>query len=684
MHFRRVIMKRKVLLALALCACLTVGCLSGCNPQEDEPAPGGNENFTWTGLDDTTIAVGDQYDVMEGVSVTNASGTDITDKVVVLTLDENEEELTDLGVYDDFEDFNYNITGVYTVYYMVTDGDKTETESREVTVTQQHNIANGDFSVVNNTGFYNWKLDTPGGTATLEKVTENGLEKPKFNISSIGNAWYSLQYMASCNLMEGETYRITVRAKSSAGKSVAFGFENVANNYAMLQGLTAHTLTAEYADYVSYYTADADYASAKAVLYFGYILEEDVDATYDLTIDSIKIEKIERCGEVTFEGVDDLSLYTGTEELTNFLADPLADVSASDGDTDLTNRIEVVGGLSGVVMERTNFTLAYVIENENGPMAIAYRTIVVRLDREHPYSLANGTFNENIQFWTRDVFAGSNADATFEWVAGDDNEGAAKITINTPSTDAWHIQFRQDVTMEARTNYVITVRAKASLNRTMAIELNAGSNNYSYTVNLTTKYTETTIYFSAPVTTTGFRFQMGGGGSANIGSIIWIDSAEITLDPDQTQYEDWQMINPTFAQGMRQWGNEGATFVEGQDANGTYVQAQFASDTDAGWRVQLRQDGKSFEAGVTYKIIIKASSSVNRSVSFEVNPNNGPWSYSNSISLTTEVQTFEFEFTPTENTSGSRVGLLLGGAGSGGTTVNIYQFEIVKVSGGEA
>lgn len=678
-------MKKQSLIALALAACLTVGCLSACtqtgNPDDDDDTATG---FTWTGLDNVTIAAGDQYDPMTGITVRNASGTDITDNVVVLTLDENEEELTDLGVYDDFEDFDYNITGIYTVYYMVTDGGVTETESRQIAVTQQHNIANGDFAVTNNTGFYNWTLDTPGGTASLEKVTENGVEKPKFNISAAGNSWFALQYMSQCNLLEGETYQITVRAKSTNGKSFAFGFENAANNYSMMQGLTAFTAGTEYADYVSYYTADQDYTNAKAVLYFGYILEGDgVSNAYDLTIDSIKIEKIERCPEVTFEGLDSVTLYTGTDELAEF--DPMEGVTAANGETDLTESIEVVGTVATTVMEMNRFTLAYIIENENGPMAIGYRTIVVRLGKENSYDLMNGTFDENINFWVQDVNAQNPGQAEFSWVAGDDNEGAAQIHIVNPSTEGWHIQFRQDVTLDANTNYIITIRAKSSVARTISLELNSSSNS-AYTVNLGTEYSETVIYYNSTAATSGFRFLMGGGGSAMNNSYIWIDSAVITLDPDQTQYEAWQMQNPTFAQGMRNWGSEGASFKEGEDANGTYVQATIDSllADGASWRAQLRQDGKAFEEGVTYKLIVKASASVARSIGYEINPNNGGWTSTGTINLTTDVQTFEFEFTATSDTTGSRVGLLLNGKGAGGTTINFYQVEIVIVSGADA
>ena len=132
---------------------------------------------------------------------------------------------------------------------------------------------------------------------------------------------------------------------------------------------------------------------------------------------------------------------------------------------------------------------------------------------------------------------------------------------------------------------------------------------------------------------------------------------------------------------MRHWGSEGSSFVKGSDDNGTYVSTTFAEDTGADWNIQLRQDGKRFEAGKTYKLIVKASSTVDRNIKVEINPNQDSSKGKNTtFALTEEVKTFEFEFSFDEAASGTRVGMLLGGSGIKGSTVTIYQFEIVEVS----
>lgn len=664
-------MKKTAALSFALCAAFALCGLTACKQ-------GGGNEFTWTGLESATVAAGDDYDLMQGVSVTYG-GTDITSSVVVLTLEDNEAELTELGVYDDYEEFNSNYTGAYTVYYRANSGEKYEIKSREVTVTQQHNVANGDFSETNNDGFYNWMFDQPGGNAAFSKVTENGTAKPKFTVSRLGNAWWSLQYISKANLKQNETYKITVRAKSTNGKSMAFGFEDVGNNYAMIKGLSAFTVGTEFTDYVSYYTADKDYVNAKAVLYLGYILEEDPAASYDITLDSIRIEKIEKCSQVTFTGLDKLTFKGGFDDLKAFIANPKEGVTAKNGDTDLTDKIKVLGEVALNPMESNNFQLAYVVESENGPVAIGYRNVTVALAKEHTYSLVNGGFDKDINFWTVDINASSPGPdgAIMEWVAGEDNEGAAKITVVKPTGDGWRIQLRQDVNLEAKVHYIITVRAKASIERDAILELNGGT---QYTMNLTTEYkTFEFAYISPSTNSMRFSFLLGGGGSNNNNSVIYIDSAEITLDEDQTEYKDYEMINSNFDYGMKNWGYEGAaTFTAAKEGDDGCVNVHINDNTDAGWRIQLRQDGKTFDGSKTYKIVVRAKSTVERDVTVEVT---GEVGKSTQFHLTNEVQTFEFTFSPDDDNktyTSTRVGMLLGGAFKD-STVTVYQFEIVEV-----
>lgn len=69
---------------------------------------------------------------------------------------------------------------------------------------------------------------------------------------------------------------------------------------------------------------------------------------------------------MTFEGLDSVTYYAESEELKEFIANPKAGVTAKSGDTDLTDRITVMGQVSEQIMEGTNYTLAYVVETKTG------------------------------------------------------------------------------------------------------------------------------------------------------------------------------------------------------------------------------------------------------------------------------------------------------------------------------
>lgn len=483
-------------------------------------ACGGKSTVTWGGLDDITVIAGDRTDLMQGVTATDSSGVDVSGDAVILNSAEHEDELTALGVIDDFEDFNYNVPGTYTVYYRVAAAGKNHTATRNVTVIKGHNVINGDFSMTNAAGFYNWSVDHPGGNVTLEKYSDSdGKTKPKFVIDGIGNAWYGLQFINSVNLEKDQAYRISVTARSSTGKSVAFGFEDVSNNYAMLQGLTVHKLTDESKTYHSYYTADKLYVNAKAVLYMGKMLPSDVlaEGSHEVIIDKISIEKLSVIPGVEFTGLDDIVTKDGGS------LDLAEGVAAKRGNDDLTDKIEIIGEVPARVTEAAPHAVLYAVTDENGATAYGVRSVRVEVNKDVEYDLINGDFSQGLDGWTQDVVANTAAKAEYTT----DADGA-KITVVSPSDAAWHIQLSQQIRLTKGTKYTLNVRAKASVEREAILELGGST---QYTLSLTTQWQD----FSFEYTHEGesgdvkYSFLMGGGGADNNGSVINIESASVTL-----------------------------------------------------------------------------------------------------------------------------------------------------------
>lgn len=685
----------KILIMLLLCALIAVvfvacndnpacehnyvdGVCTKCN----EPQPGyvAPHTLTWSGLDDVEVPVGDDYNVLEGITVTDKRHGDLTSKIVVLNSTDHEAELTELGVWDDFEDFNHNIAKAYTVYYKVEcseDDDKvSEIKSRDITVRLMHNVANGDFALTNQNGFVNWTYDNVGATgSTCTKYDDNGTTLPKFTFpATTGNGWWSAQYYNTVNLIGGEAYRISITAKSPTGKAVSFGFEDKDNGYAMLTYNTAFALTDEYQTYTSFIFPSKNYMGAKAVLYLGYMLDDDnvsVGQSHEVIVKRINIEKVDVCDEVVFSGLDKVQLgYTPLVGRDDF--DPMAGVTAKQGDTDLTDKIVVCGSVANAIWENTNYTLSYYIPNENGKIAVANRTVSVKLVKEHPYDILNGEFDQGTfgdGYWTRDV----NQTAGSGEMDIQKSEKGIVINIIKPSNADWHIQLRQDIDFVKGQIYDFELKAKSSVNRSISVEF-SGSTKWG--VNLTTDWQVFNYtYAGTGSSNKRFSFLLGGGGSECNDSTIEIEYIRVTLAADQTQYEDYQLKNSSFLSGSKFWAKESAdTFTEGEE--GTRKTLTITTGIHGeDWRSQLFQTGLSFQSGNTYKV--KAIVKADQGGVFRIE-GNGLFAKKEWTLVAGEETICEFEVEVTENKSNIRIGALMGELPQG-TNITYYAFEITLV-----
>lgn len=643
--------------------------------------------LVWTGVGEeatVTIPVGDDFDLLTGVTVRDRKHGDLTSAIKVLT-EEDEEDLTDLGVYEDFEEFNHNIAGAYTVYYKVAckeDAKLSQIKSREVVVSQLHNLANGDFAITNQNGFMNWNFDIPGASgASLEKFDDNGQVVPKFNFpSTTGNGWWSAQFYNTVNLVGGKTYRIAITAKSNTGKALAFGFEDKDNGYAMITGCTAFALEDTYKTFYSYVTPNKDYINAKAVLYLGYLFDADEvgENAHDVIVKRINIDIVDVCPEVQFDGLNSVTLKSGidTEDF-----DPMAGVTAAQGATDLTSQIKVAGSVPTSVLEATSYTLTYYIPNENGKMALANRTVRVVIEKANQYDILNPDFNLGPfgdRYWTQDVNAGAGGSMNVKKA-----ENGIEITIGNQASADWQIQLRQDVDLVKGQIYDFEVRAKASVNRDMSVEF---SGTTKWGIQLTTEWqTFTYTYAGTGSSNKRLSFLMGGGGSECKDSKIYIEYIHISLSPDQTQYEDYQLKNSEFANGTKFWGNEGNTLTAGKNDDGSFLEVNVTNESTINWQSQLRQDNLTFEAGKTYKMKVVVSSAVAGKLYFEIRNQNANVTLkdTNKQLVAGEKTEIELELTMESTVNSIRVGCLLGELPQG-TTVTFYLFAVELVEAAPA
>lgn len=470
-----------VILALLLAFTFTA-CGNNETPGGDGPGDNGGgtvqEGIVWSGVDDVTIARGDNFDLLAGVTATDGKDGDISDAIVVR----------------DNDDFSSEYTGRYVIEYQVVNSEGIISRAeRQVSVQVMHNVANGKFD----TPSRSWSFDVPGGGGSNEIIDE----EMHFTITDPGNQWWSVQfYQRNLYIDRGETYRLTFDAKSPDGHSVSAGFEEVNNNNRMMQyGTKVMRLTDEWQQYELIYTSDADVLDTKVVIYLGWQLPTDecsASDPHEVIIDNVYVEKIAvpENGPV-FEGVEDAEIESG-----NHSFDAEAGVTCRDADG---NEIPftVSGVIPAYVQRECTYLVQYKATDAAGRQTSVLRNVLITLSTDYPYELINDDFSQGWTGWTREinqVLGTGRAE-----YSADADAGTVSVTVLDPSDTAHHIQIFQDSPQFAEgETYRLTVIAKASAARKIQIEVTDSDNDYAnismpLIAELTTEFQTFTIEFTA-------------------------------------------------------------------------------------------------------------------------------------------------------------------------------------------
>ncbi len=547
--------------------------------------------ITWSGLGDAEIVRGDYVDLLEGIVATDTIDGDITAEVEIID--------------DDL--FSSSLAGGYVVTYSVTNSTGvTSTRTKNFTVLVAHNVANGDFLIPS----YGWNLDIPGGSATLNAAGGNAV----ITVSNPGNAWWAIQlYQTNVLFKAGETYKLTLKASSATGYSIAAGYENVDGGYAMLNpGFQVMELDETTQEYVVYYTAMEDYSNIKAVIYLGYKLPGDAidGANHVITIDDINIEIVEPAQSVVFTGIEDVIAFSGS---VNF--NPLTGVTAMAGAVDVTNRIEVLGFVPNEIQVASEYFVTYVVTLVDGTMSFATRKIQIRLAKNHEYETANGNFDNGLAGWTQDV---NQTNGTGAATFINNGDGTVSITVTNVSTAGWHIQLYQGSSnFKAGESYVITITLKASAQRNVIVEVVDPSAGFAsvapalVNVPVGTDWVTYEIHFTADKDYNNIKLGLllgNGDGVTQNGITVTVDRFQVykydAFNEDLTSTNvPWVYDN--IAGEFNQDGNLVVSFVatgsEGKVAGG------------APWNNQLYQSsGSTLIAGHTYEIEVRMRSTINR------------------------------------------------------------------------
>ena len=266
---------------------------------------------------------------------------------------------------------------------------------------------------------------------------------------------------------------------------------------------------------------------------------------------------------------------------------------------------------------------------------------------------------------------------------------SAKFDVNQD----WGNMFNY-ITLEPNTDYVITFKAKAALEKGLWVKFNKGwaSDIAKASVNLTTEWADYEVTLnSGELGSTVLLLQHTGYG--NEGQIVWVDDFVITkadaATPDQPEVEE-EVAGNLFTNGTFEGGNhDGWSAYEGShvstDAakNGSYG---FNAIGKGGWGGMLSQTVYGIVPGNEYKLSfwIKA---VTKGVNIQVKDESGENKYGSEAGAGWYDTNNYSEWTYVEKTFMAQydtLHFLINGSGSGiAESVYVDSITLVCISGGE-
>lgn len=632
-----------------------------------------DKTIHWEGVEATIVQLGDEFDLMAGVRAYDHTG----DLVVEV-------------IEDDY--FTPHYVGSYQIIYEATplEGNKV-TVVRDLQVIKGVNVENGGFEL----STAGWKFDTPGGAGTFKVVKGSGNNHyADIKVTSAGTEAWSVQlYQTGLRFEAGTTYEMSFEMSSEINRSVAAGFEDVGNNYAMLNpGYQAQIVPTEPGIYTSYYTASRDIGNVKAVIYLGQGLEIDATASkehpLDIKIDNIRVRKIAIADPLkrpVFANAEAVSVIMKDQ------FDKLPAVTATDyKGNDISNKIVSFGAVPEFVNAQTRMVVSYRVEDDEGNFNFINRTVHYSIPRDNPYNMINADFDNGAQGWIFDVNQ-TNGTPKADFI--DNKDGTISIDIQNQSNANWHIQLYQNgIALTKGKVYRTTIVMKSDGPQTVMFEVTNPSASNAQVItsplSLTDQFQTFTIEYRATSSITAKLGLLLANSGVHLVTIDRFENEQIEASDattiDMRDYLDYELINGDFKYGLY-----GFTGESSQGASVDYEADKLAqviivtvngnAASPADWHAQLQQSNKVFEKDKTYKIEIVASSLANATAKIEITNNNGETTLiKENIAITDVEQTFTVEFTPTQNYNNGKFAILFGETIA--TTITLVSLKISNVT----
>jgi hypothetical protein len=232
-----------------------------------------------------SVLVGSTYDPLNGVSALDVVDGDLTASILVEILDSNNAVVNAVDT---------SVPAVYTVNYSVEDAAGNEATAQ--TTVNVVNLAFKDENLLRNgsfiDGWENW--DTWSQNWGNAPVVDGGVNFAQdliaLTITGGGDAVWAIQmFQENVNLVEGTTYRLSVKAYASVARkiSVGIGYGDPWNEYARKNGLELGT-TSSIQDFV--FTVTKASAAVKVVLELG---TQDGFANGTIYFEEVRLQRLD-------------------------------------------------------------------------------------------------------------------------------------------------------------------------------------------------------------------------------------------------------------------------------------------------------------------------------------------------------------------------------------------------------
>jgi hypothetical protein len=537
-------------------------------------------DIEFSGLDDVVVQIGESFDPLAGVTAMSGS-TDLTASIEVVGIVQ-----TNLGNNSDF-----------VLQYKVTHEGLTQIENRLISVVLGKENAFELFNPFFDLGNTGWTFDFPVGEGSM--MVEDGVLIAE--LEDLGSAWWHIQLsQGGIHVEAGKSYQITVVARAEGSKRIGLGIEDTADNFRDLKGETVEwDLTTEFETYTYIFNAQSDLTTVKYAIFMGQIAGTDEPTT--VYIQSFLVEELEDAYP-SIHGANNLRISEGTA------FDPLAGVTASDPeDGDLTDDIIVTGTVDTETVGI--YTLTYSVTDSAGNTATVTRTIEVVEATEGGMSVIDNPDMTTEAGWNFDL-------QPHQGTMAYEND---MIVMNlTDIGDAfWNVQLYQDgISIISGNAYLITVTMRADAPRTIALGLEDTADGFAdlkgewIEWEVTDEFVTYYYVFRADRTIDSAKLALF------LGKIHEDDTAglvEVTYF-NMVEADEQNILNNSTFDSNDDWNFDFPVGTGTMDAVDNQLIADLDTIGDAWWHIQLHQTDVSIDAGVTYLVTFRISSTEARRI----------------------------------------------------------------------